>query len=259
MALSMHSLSAKGVLSGRSAELKERSPVVAKAIRAPVVVRAQQQQDAAVSRRAALSLLAGAAALVSRTGPSEAAFGDAANVFGRTTNKSGFVPYAGEGYALLLPSKWNPSKERDTQGVQLRYEDNGDAVNNLVVITKQTGNKSIEDFGSPDKWLQDNAKLLGEDVWKGLSRSEGGFKENKVSSASVLDVQAANDKKGKPYYKYEILTRTADGNEGGRHHLIAATVGNGQLYVMKVQIGDKRWFKGAKKDAEGAWNSFTVA
>lgn len=46
MALSMHSLSAKGVLSGRSAELKERSPVVAKAIRAPVVVRAQQQQDA---------------------------------------------------------------------------------------------------------------------------------------------------------------------------------------------------------------------
>lgn len=47
----------------------------------------------------------------------------------------------------------------------------------------------------------------------GLSRSEGGFKENKVSSASVLDVQAANDKKGKPYYKYEILTRT------GRHTL----------------------------------------
>ena len=44
----------------------------------------------------------------------------------------------------------------------------------------------------------------------GLSRSEGGFKENKVSSASVLDVQAANDKKGKPYYKYEILTRTGE-------------------------------------------------
>ena len=48
-----------------------------------------------------------------------------------------------------------------------RYEDNGDAVNNLLVITKQTGNKSIEDFGSPDKWLQENSKLLGEDVWKG--------------------------------------------------------------------------------------------
>ena len=51
-----------------------------------------------------------------------------------------------------------------------RYEDNGDAVNNLLVICKQTGNKSIEDFGSPDKWLQENAKLLGEDVWKGKRR-----------------------------------------------------------------------------------------
>jgi hypothetical protein len=33
---------------------------------------------------------------------------------------TGFVPYAGEGYALLLPSKWNPSKERDFPGVELR-------------------------------------------------------------------------------------------------------------------------------------------
>ena len=32
----------------------------------------------------------------------------------------GFVPYAGEGYALLLPSKWNPSKEREAAGIQLR-------------------------------------------------------------------------------------------------------------------------------------------
>ena len=50
-----------------------------------------------------------------------------------------------------------------------RYEDNGDAVNNLLVICKPTGSKSIEDFGSPDKWLQENAKLLGEDVWKGAT------------------------------------------------------------------------------------------
>lgn len=48
-------------------------------------------QTQAVSRRAALGLLAGAAALVTRTASSEAAFGDAANVFGRTTNKSGIA------------------------------------------------------------------------------------------------------------------------------------------------------------------------
>lgn len=56
-----------------------------------------------------------------------------------------------------------------------------------------------------------------------------------------------------------VMVTAADGNEGGRHHLITAAVGNGNLYIMKVQIGDKRWFKGARKDAEGAWNSFTVA
>ena len=44
--------------------------------------------------------------------------------------------------------------------------------------------------------------------------------------------------------RYELLTRTADGNEGGRHHLLTAAVGNGNLYICKVQIGDKRWFKG---------------
>jgi len=53
------------------------------------------------------------------------------------------------------------------------------------------------------------------------------------------------------YYKYEILTRTADGDEGGRHQLISAAVGNGNLYILKVQIGDKRWFKGANAFAKG--------
>ena len=80
-----------------------------------------------------------------------------------------------------------------------------------------------------------------------------------MSAASVLDVQEATDKKGKKYYKYEVLTRTADGDEGGRHHLVAATVSGGNLYILKVQAGDKRWFKGAKTEAVGTWNSFTVA
>lgn len=35
----------------------------------------------------------------------------------------------------------------------------------------------------------------------------------------------------------------ADGDEGGRHQLINAAVSNGNLYILKVQIGDKRWFK----------------
>ena len=51
----------------------------------------------------------------------------------------------------------------------------------------------------------------------------------------------------------------ADGDEGGRHHLITATVGGGNLYLLKVQIGDKRWFKGAKTYAYGIIDSFNVA
>ena len=35
----------------------------------------------------------------------------------------------------------------------------------------------------------------------------------------------------------------ADGDEGGRHQLINAAVSNGNLYILKVQVGDKRWFK----------------
>jgi hypothetical protein len=43
----------------------------------------------AQSRRAAMGVLAGAAALAAGAAPSQAAYGDAANVFGKVTNKSG--------------------------------------------------------------------------------------------------------------------------------------------------------------------------
>ena len=56
-----------------------------------------------------------------------------------------------------------------------------------------------------------------------------------------------------------VALSAADGDEGGRHQLINAAVSNGNLYLLKVQIGDKRWFKGAKKDGEGTFNSFIVA
>lgn len=76
------------------------------------------------------------------------------------------------------------------------------------------------------------------------------YSSGSVSAASLLNVEEAKDKSGKTYYKYEILTRTADGNEGGRHHLIAAAAAaNGVLYICHTTIGDKRWFKGEDKSA----------
>lgn len=49
----------------------------------------------------------------------------------------------------------------------IRYADNGDDVNNLVVIRKPTDKSSIDQFGTPDKFLQDNSYLLGQQVFSG--------------------------------------------------------------------------------------------
>ena len=89
--------------------------------------------------------------------------------------------------------------------------------------------------------------------------SEGGFAPNRVSAASILDVAATTDKKGKEYYTYNILTRTQDGNEGGKHNLIKATVSDGKLWLLKIQIGDKRWIFGKDKEAMLVFDSFTVS
>ena len=138
------------------------------------------------------------------------------------------------------------------------FEDNFDAVSNISVIVEKVSKSKIEDFGSPESYLEQIGYLLGQQVYAGETRSEGGFAANRVSTAAVLDVFTKSNK-GKTYYYYEVLTRTADGDEGGRHQLIAATVSDGVLYTMKLQSGDKRWFKGQERDLKQTWSSFTVA
>ena len=49
-----------------------------------------------------------------------------------------------------------------------RYEDNGDAVNNVVVITRSTDKGSVKDFGSPEDFLKDLSYLFGEQVFTGV-------------------------------------------------------------------------------------------
>lgn len=198
-------------------------------------------------------------AAVLKSHSAKATYGDSANVFGKITNKSGFVAFAGDGFSLLLPSKWNPSKEKDFPSVALRYEDNFDAVNNLVVIKEKTDKSRVDDFGTPEQFLNSFSFLLGQQSYAGKTISEGGFAPDRVSAASVLDLESTTDKKGKTFYRYNILSRTADGDEGGRHQLVSATVSGNTLYILKIQVGDKRWFKGVRKEAEGVFNSFIVA
>jgi photosystem II oxygen-evolving enhancer protein 2 len=131
-------------------------------------------------------------------------------------------------------------------------------VNTLMVLVRPAEKGKIEEYGSPDQFLPTLAPLLGKQSWQGDSGSEGGFERGKVSVANVLTTGSA-ERGGKTYYEYEILTRTADGDEGGRHHLFTATVANGKLYICKGQAGDKRWFKGLEKDLKKTRDSFVVA
>eukprot|EP00897_Mesotaenium_endlicherianum_P007380 jgi/Mesen1/6670/ME000342S05759 len=219
--------------------------------------RAQKVEEEAVSRRAAITLLAGAAALTVKVNAAEAAYGEAANVFGAVKKQTGFITVNGSGFTIDIPSKWNPSKEVEYPGTVVRYEDNFDAVNNLSVVIQPAKKGSITDYGTPEQFLEEFSYLLGKQAYSGKTTSEGGFAANSVVTASVLEASAPVIN-GKTYYKLSVLTRTADGDEGGKHQLITGTVEDGKLYILKIQAGDKRWFKGAKRLAEGTDKSFQV-
>ncbi|KAK8619320.1 hypothetical protein V6N13_133284 [Hibiscus sabdariffa] len=212
----------------------------------PVCSAAQKQADhddsgskAAISRRLVLTLLIGAAAVGSKVSPADAAYGEAANVFGKPKTNTDFRPYNGEGFKLSIPSKWNPSKEVEYPGQVLRYEDNFDSTTNVAVMVTPTDKKSISDFGSPEQFLSKVDYLLGKQAYSGLTDAEGGFDSNAVATANILETSIPVID-GKKYYFLSVLTRTADGDEGGKHQLISATVNGGKLYICKAQAGDKR-------------------
>ncbi|CAK9882630.1 unnamed protein product [Sphagnum jensenii] len=211
----------------------------------------------ALPRRLALALLAGAVVAGSRAAPANAAYGETANIFGKEKVDPGFVTKSYEGFKVDVPSKWVPSREREFPGTILKYEDNFDSVTNFVVSVVPSSKGSIKDYGSPEKFLEEVSYLLGKQSYSGQTQSEGGFKDNAVSTANLLE-SSATDVNGKPYYKLSLLTRTADNTEGGRHQIIVGTVADGKLYLLKAQAGDKRWFKGTKKLVEGVANSFSI-
>lgn len=231
----------------------------AAAPRTQFVCKAQKQDEAEVSRRAALALLAGGAAAVGvKVAPAAAAYGEAANVFGKPKTNTDYIAYSGDGFKLLIPSKWNPSREREYPGQVLRYEDNFDANSNVSVMITPTDKKTIADYGSPEEFLSKVDYILGKSAFDGKTDSEGGFESGEVATANILE-SSAPVVDGKQYYSISVLTRTADGDEGGKHQLITATVADGKLYICKAQAGDKRWFKGARKGVEKAASSFSVA
>ncbi|XP_008809743.2 oxygen-evolving enhancer protein 2, chloroplastic-like [Phoenix dactylifera] len=228
-----------------------------------LVCRAQKQagleaeSDAVISRRLALTVLVGAAAVGVKVSPADAAYGEAANIFGKPKTDTDFLPISGDGFKLMIPSKWNPSKEVEFPGQVLRFEDNLDSNSNVGVMVTPTTKSSITDYGSPEEFLSQVDYLLGKQAYSGKTVSEGGFDQDAVATANILE-SSTPVVGGKKYYNISVLTRTADGDEGGKHQLIIATVSDGKLYICKAQAGDKRWFKGARKFVESTANSFNV-
>jgi len=146
--------------------------------------------------------------------PAAAAYGEAARVFGSApTNATGFTRFEGDGFALNIPAKYNPSKEKPptpdaaTQ-VKCHYQDNGDLTNSLTVYSTPAGGKaSVSAYGSPEAFLASVSWLFGDSTaYTGSTRSEGGFAADKIAAASLLKVEP-KEVEGKEYYTYEVLTR----------------------------------------------------
>lgn len=77
----------------------------------------------------------------------------AASVFGKPKTNTDFLHYDGEGFKILIPSKWNPSKEVEHPGQVLRYEDNFDCNSNVTVVVTPTDKRSINDYGPPAAFI----------------------------------------------------------------------------------------------------------
>lgn len=56
-----------------------------------------------------------------------------------------------------------------------RYEDNFDAVNNVVVISQPTDKGSIDGYGAPEKFLESVSYLFGKQAFAGRFQAFEGF------------------------------------------------------------------------------------
>ena len=73
-------------------------------------------------------------------------------------------------------------------------------------------------------------------VCAGETQSEGGFGKDKVSKAALLGVEQATDSKGKPYYKYELLTTAGAQQLPARVPLPALTTTSERRLLVKLMI-----------------------
>lgn len=95
----------------------------------------------------------------------------------------------------------------------------------------------------------------------GQTVSEGGFAPNRVSAASLLNVAEDTDKKGKKYYKFELLNRSGEGEAEASRGLSV------QLYSSKGAVPQPKqhsdvwsavwfstlWYNACAKAVQACW------
>lgn len=92
-------------------------------------------------------------------------------MFGKQ-KKTDFVEIKGDGFKIMIPAKWNPSKEREFSGQVVRYEDGFDTISNISVIIVPSAKSSIADYGTPEDFLKQFDYLLGKQTFSGKTDSE---------------------------------------------------------------------------------------
>jgi len=188
-------------------------------------------------------------------------YGEAGRVFApsKETIDTDYQTYSGNGYTIELPMRgFNPVPP----GLLARY-DNVDVMwDDWQSTDYATISVSVVDGSGKDS-LQDLQYLFGKDAWKcGDSNScndryleEQGF----TSGSSVGHIMRVDkeSKNGVTYNIYDVLTRYADGSQGGRWHMISAASKGGKTYVAHFVAGEKHWTKN-KAIAEKVRSSLNV-
>lgn len=253
-----HAMSAKASIAARAVVAPAKAPK-AQAQRLACVCSAEQ--PAQLGRRAAAGALAGAFALSMRADEAQAAYGQSANVFksSKETSDGDFSLYTADNYSILIPQRgYNPSPPEylsEWPGIDLRWEDFNSTDYANVTITVKDGEKTLEP--------QDLAFMFGESTWAGfgeysstdLTKKQG--ESSAIFAANVLE-KTNKTVDGKNIQIFELLTRTVDGSQGGRHHLIAAGTKGGKTYIAKYTCGDKHWAAN-RKTAFKVRDSFKIA
>lgn len=180
--------------------------------------------------------------------------------FQKTKGQGSFVPVVEPGeYAAQIPAQYASTPERDLPGTVAKFTRGyGESVSIIQLAGK--GKKSVGEYGSLDAFVGSQVeKALGEQVVKVTGNTKVGDNFSD-SRAFVLGAEEFTDAEGTLYYRYEILTQTADGDEGGKRNYISAAVSptSGKLYALVFQQSEKKWFKEFGKTAKATWEAFRV-